>query len=352
LAVNTQIPCFFHSAQLKFKPRYEWAFGEKIDHPETTARAEGILAAIESDPARYDLRKPEVLDESLLLEIHEEPLLRMLETSENLRRADTFYPAVFMRGEGIRSDPGKIAHAGSFCFDSGTPLSRETWSAARWSAACAISAARLVRSGSAPLAYALSRPPGHHATSALFGGYCYLANSALAAKLLSAGGARVAVLDIDVHHGNGTQAIFWNDPRVLTISIHGDPSNFFPFFTGFASETGGVLAPSFNLNVPLPERTDIAMYEEALDELVFPRLDAFAPDFLVLAAGVDTYERDPMGCFSLTTQDLHRIGERIGHRKHPTVVVQEGGYYTPHIGRNVTALLSGLREGRGAPHAR
>lgn len=350
MANASRLPCLFHSDQLTFKPRYEWAFGEKIDHPETTARAEMILAAIEAAPDVYELRRPDELPEATLATLHDERLITMLKAARQLRRAYTFYPAVFMRGENIVPDATNIHHAGSFCFDSGTPLSRETWSAARWSASCAVSAAALVKAGDHPVAYALSRPPGHHATRSLFGGYCYLGNSALAAKHLAGERAKVAVIDIDVHHGNGTQGLFWNDPRVLTISLHGDPKTFFPFFTGFASEIGGADARGFNLNVPLEEKTDGQAYERALDLHVFPRVADFAPDFLVVAAGVDTYERDPMGDFNLTTEDLHRIGERIGALGYPTVVVQEGGYYTPHIGRNVTAVLTGLST--GSAHAR
>lgn len=339
------IPCFFHPQQLKFKPKYEWAFGEKIEHPETTARAEGILAALEADGQRFNVRRPHEITEEMIHSVHDPRLIRMLQTAESLRKTDTFYPAVFMRGMDITPDPGLIAHAGSFCFDSGTPLSRETWSAARWSASCAVSAALTVAKGDSHIAYALSRPPGHHATQGLFGGYCYLANSGLAAQALRMGGAeRVAVLDIDVHHGNGTQAVFWDDPSVLTVSLHGDPINFFPFFTGYAEEIGGGAARGTNLNIPLPEGTDGRAYEQAL-EGALARIVEFDPAFLIVAAGVDTYERDPMGNFSLTTEDLGRVGERIGALGLPTIAVQEGGYYTPHIGRNVRAVLLGLIEG-------
>ncbi len=339
------IPCFFHPQQLKFKPKYEWAFGEKIEHPETTARAEGILSVLEGDPERFDVRRPDEVTDETLLSVHDPRLLRMLRTAEGLRKTDTFYPAVFMRGMDLTPDPGLITHAGSFCFDSGTPLSRETWSAARWSASCAVTAAMTVASGDARIAYALSRPPGHHATRGLFGGYCYLANSGLAAQCLRMGGAsRVAVLDIDVHHGNGTQEVFWDDPSVLTVSLHGDPCNFFPFFTGFADEVGGGPARGMNLNVPLAEGTDGQAYEKAL-EGALARIVDFDPAFLVVAAGVDTYERDPMGNLALTTADLGRVGERIGALRMPTIAVQEGGYYTAHIGRNVQSLLLGLVEG-------
>lgn len=339
------IPCFFHPKQLKFKPKYEWAFGEKIEHPETTARAEGILAALEQDPEHFVIRRPVEVTEEMIHSVHDPRLVRMLQTAQSLRKTDTFYPAVFMRGMDITPDPGQISHAGSFCFDSGTPLSRETWLAARWSASCAVTAAMTVASGDARIAYALSRPPGHHATRGLFGGYCYLANSSLAAQCLRTGGARrVAVLDIDVHHGNGTQEVFWDDPDVLTISLHGSPENFFPFFTGFAEEIGGGAARGTNLNVPMPEGTDGQAYEMGLEQAIARILD-YDPSFLVVAAGVDTYERDPMGNFGLTTEDLGRVGERIGALGLPTVAVQEGGYYTPHIGRNVKSLLAGLAEG-------
>lgn len=340
------IPCFFHSDQLTFKPRYEWAFGERIDHPETTARAEGILAALEKDGSTYDLRRPDALPETTITALHDQRLLTLYKAAKtDLRRGHTYYPTVFMHGEGIESDPSNIAHAGSYCFDSGTPLSRETWNAALWSASCAVAAAEQVMHGEQSIAYALSRPPGHHATRSSFGGYCYLANGALAAQHLAAEGARVAIVDIDVHHGNGPQSIFWNDPQVLTISIHHDPTHFFPYLTGFINETGGPAAKNCNVNVPLEEKTDGQAYENALDRFVFPRLEAFDPDFIVLAAGVDTYERDPMGDFSLTTEDLHRVGERVGNFGRPVTAVQEGGYYTPHIGRNVTAVLSGVLEG-------
>lgn len=338
-------PCFFHPQQLNFKPKYEWAFGEKIEHPETTARAEGILTALEADGAFFEVRRPELISDETIHAVHDPRLVRMLQTAQSLRKTDTFYPAVFMRGTDITPDPGRIAHAGSFCFDSGTPLSRDTWTAARWSASCAVTAATVVASGESRLAYALSRPPGHHATQGLFGGYCYLANSSLAAQSLRTGGAkRVAVLDIDVHHGNGTQQIFWDDPSVLTVSLHGDPNNFFPFFTGFAEEVGGGPARGANLNLPLEEGTDGQAYARAL-ETALARIAEFDPAFLILAAGVDTYERDPMGNMTLTTADLGRIGERVGALGLPTIAVQEGGYYTPHIGRNVQALLQGLREG-------
>lgn len=345
MARPLSVPCLFHPEQLGFAPEFEWALGERTVHPETRARAQGIVAAIEADPERFDLRPPDELPEHAILALHDEGLIRMLKTSATLQEGETFYPSVFMPAPEVEPNPDSIGHAGAFCFDTSTPLSRETWIAARWSAACAVSAAALVAEGDHPIAYALSRPPGHHATAARFGGYCYLANSALAASHLRARGARVCVLDIDVHHGNGTQSVFWNEPDVLTVSVHGDPNTSFPFLTGFASEVGGEAARGANLNLPLPRGTDGQAYERGL-ELALDRIRTFAPDFLVLAAGVDTYEHDPIGSFGLTTADLHRVGELIGALGLRTAVVQEGGYHTSHIGRNVTAVLLGLCEGR------
>ena len=340
-------PCFFHPDQLDFKPRYEWAFGEKIAHPETTARADGILAALEARSERYVVRAPRKVPLTDLRRLHNFNLLTLYNTARQLPQGHTFYPSVFLRDRTVRVDPTNIMHAGYFCFDSGTPLNRQTWTAATWSAACAAEAADAVRRG-AKLAFALSRPPGHHATREQFGGYCYFNNTAVAAGRLRRNG-RVAIVDIDFHHGNGTQSIFWRDGRVLTISVHGDPREFFPFFVGFAAETGGAAGRGFNINLPLPAKTDGQEYLQVLERHVLPAIRHFDPASLVMAAGVDTYERDPIGDFALTTNDLRTVGEVIGRLKLPTAAIMEGGYYTPHIGRNVDALLEGLREGQSAP---
>jgi acetoin utilization deacetylase AcuC-like enzyme len=339
------IPCFFHSDQLDFKPRYEWAFGEKIEHPETTARADKILAALEARPDFYELQVPNKAPLTDIRRLHNYNLVTLYNAACQLPQGHTFYPSVFLRERTARVDPTNVMHAGHFCFDSGTPLNRQTLNAASWSAACAISAAETVRRGTR-LAFALSRPPGHHATRNQFGGYCYFNNTALAARRLRRDG-RVAVVDIDFHHGNGTQSIFWRDGRVLTISVHGDPREFFPFFVGYPAETGGGAGSGFNLNLPLPAKTDSKEYVRTLEQHVIPAIAHFDPVSLVVAAGVDTYERDPIGDFGLKTDDFRTIGEIIGKLKLPTAAIMEGGYYTPHIGRNVDALLDGLRLGQG-----
>ncbi len=343
-AQTTAIPVFFNEEQLEFKPLYEWAFGEKIVHPETTARAESILAALQGDPVSFELREPSEIPLSSIRQIHNYHLLTLYNTARELPEDVTFYPSVFPKNQQTRGDPTNIRHAGCFCFDSGTPLNNRTLDAACWSAACAKQAAVTLRKGGYRMTYALSRPPGHHATRDLFGGYCYFNNAAIAAKYLRRYG-RVAVLDIDFHHGNGTQAIFWRDPQVLVLSVHGDPREFYPFFAGHPEERGAGPGEGFNINIPLPRKCSGKRYFNALKRHVIPNLQAFAPTFLVVSAGLDAYEKDPIGDFELKTADFHTVGELIGRLHIPMCVIQEGGYYTPHLGRNARALLHGLREG-------
>ena len=340
------IPVFFHDDQLDFKPLYEWAFGEKVTHPETTARAESIVTAVQRGGARFDLRQPKEVPISSLRAQHDLNLLTLYRAAEAQLDADqTFYPMVFPRE--ASADPNNLHHAGAFCFDSGTPLAAQTWRAATCSAACAVAAARTLRRESGGVTYALSRPPGHHATRSLFGGYCYLNNAALAARSLRRHG-RVLIVDIDYHHGNGTQSLFWRDDKVYTVSVHADPRDAFPFFAGFPQETGAGRGAGHNLNVVLPQGIDGPAYFETFDAVVIPAVRTFAPDYLVVAAGFDGYCKDPVGHWQLVTADFEALGDRLGRLKLPTVVVQEGGYYTRHLGRNVVAFLDGVRAGQRA----
>ncbi|MEZ4472663.1 MAG: hypothetical protein R3F60_18140 [bacterium] len=337
------VPVFFHPEQLDFKPLYEWAFGRRIKHPETNARAARIVAAIEAAGSRFDLRQPREIPLGAIRAQHDMNLMTLYRTAETaLADGETCYPMVFLQ-EGA-ADPTNLHHAGAFCFDSGTPLAAQTWRAAGWSAACAREAATVVRKGQARIAYSLSRPPGHHATRDQFGGYCYFNNAGIAARQLRQAG-RVAVLDIDFHHGNGTQSLFWRDPKVFTVSIHGQPPDAFPHFTGFASETGAGRGAGYNLNVPLPDGLDGQACFERLEQVVFPALKTFDPDYLVVAAGFDTYHLDPVGEWKLVTPDYAELGGRIARLGLPTVVVQEGGYYAPHLGRNAVTFLTGLAGG-------
>jgi acetoin utilization deacetylase AcuC-like enzyme len=247
--------------------------------------------------------------------------------------------------QGMRRDilPDNFAaRMGLFSFDAGTPLTAGSWTAARAGAACALAAARAVASGAVRSAFALTRPPGHHAGSDFFGGYCFLNNAALAAQALRDGGAaRVAVLDVDYHHGNGTQSIFYERSDVLTVSIHGDPRTEYPFFIGHADECGAGVGLGFNLNLPLPRGTGYARWRESL-QTGLTAIENFGAQALVVSLGVDTFEGDPISGFTLRSDDYFQVGEDIAATGLPTVFVFEGGYAVAEVGINTVNVLEGF----------
>ncbi|RUX95267.1 MULTISPECIES: histone deacetylase family protein [unclassified Mesorhizobium] len=233
-----------------------------------------------------------------------------------------------------------VGQAGYHMADTACPISGETWQSALWSAWSAVDAAEAVMSG-APAAYALCRPPGHHAFADVAGGFCFINNSAVAAQVLRRTASRVAILDVDLHHGNGTQGIFYTRPDVLTVSLHADPVRFYPFFWGHADERGEGPGLGYNFNLPLPRKSADAAFLAAL-EVAFQRIRAFSPDALVVALGLDAFEGDPFGGLSVSTPGFSRIGEAIAKLGLPTVIVQEGGYLCDELGDNLTAFLTGF----------
>lgn len=233
---------------------------------------------------------------------------------------------------------GKLSY---YSFDAGTPITAGTWSAITASVNVALTGQKLVTDG-AHSAFALCRPPGHHAARDLLGGYCYLNNAAIAAQAFrDAGANRVAVLDVDYHHGNGTQAIFYNRADVMVLSIHGHPSQEYPYFLGYEDEIGVGAGEGFNHNYPLRWGIPWAAYEEALVDAV-KRLQTYAPDALVVSLGVDTFEHDPISRFHLTQTDFPKIGRAIARLGVPTLFVMEGGYAVEEIGINVVNVLLGF----------
>ncbi len=228
--------------------------------------------------------------------------------------------------------------AGRFMMDFSCAITAQTWRSAEASAMTAVTAADLVLKGDA-LAYALCRPPGHHAYSNRCGGFCYLNNSALAAQYLRSAHDQVAILDIDVHHGNGTQSIFYRRPDVLTISIHADPAEFYPFYWGSTAETGEFDGKGFNLNLPLPVGSGDDDWLAALD-VALEGIQEYRPGALVLALGLDAHEADPLKGGKVTQGGFARIAERIASLHLPTVIVQEGGYLTEHLPDNLAMFLS------------
>jgi acetoin utilization deacetylase AcuC-like enzyme len=233
------------------------------------------------------------------------------------------------------------ARMGLYSMDSGTPLTAGTWIAAKTGADCAVNAAHALRLGERAT-FALTRPPGHHAGADFFGGYCFLNNAALAAQhLLDDGAAKVGILDIDYHHGNGTQSIFYRRSDVLFTSIHADPRTDYPFYLGHADETGEGAGAGFNMNLPLAAGSSTADWFAALETACI-KLASYAPQALVVSLGVDTFAGDPISHFGLQSADFLRIGERIAHLGLPTVFVFEGGYAVNEIGINVVNVLEGF----------
>lgn len=255
----------------------------------------------------------------------------------------SIYPYVFPVRNQTRPPKEQTVLAGYYCIDTFTPLNENAWLAARRAVDCTMTAADLVLDG-APAAYALVRPPGHHAESQVFGGFCYLANAAIAANYLSRYG-RVAILDIDYHHGNGQQDIFYQRSDVLTVSIHGDPSFAYPYFSGFRDEKGLGDGAGFNVNLPLPETIEAAQYHKVLADAL-ARIRRFDPVYLVVPAGFDTAKGDPTGTWPIMAKDFMEIGRAIGAAGYPTLVVREGGYRVRTLGANVRNFFSGLAKGQ------
>ena len=252
------------------------------------------------------------------------------------------FPAVWPI-RGLRSDiePRNFcAKLGLYSMDSGTPLWRGTWAAAYSGAQMALAGAQKVLAGEN--AFVLTRPPGHHAGADFFGGYCFLNNASIAAQYcLDNGAARVAVIDVDYHHGNGTQDIFYERNDVLTTSLHGDPLTEYPFYLGHADELGAGAGLGFNLNVPLPAGTDAPTWFAAL-QVIIERVREYRPDVLIVALGVDTAQVDPISSFALCSDDFTRIGQALAQLGLPTLFTMEGGYAVAEIGVNVANVLQGF----------
>lgn len=253
------------------------------------------------------------------------------------------YPDTFPIRRSDRRPRDLPVQAGYYCIDSCTPLYRNAYLAARASVDVAMTAAEEVLAGT-PVAYALCRPPGHHAERKVYGGFCYFNNAAIAAHQLSRHG-RTAVLDIDFHHGNGTQDIFYARNDVLAVSVHGHPDYSFPYFSGFSTETGEGAGLGFNHNFPLPPDTDDAGYIKTLEKAL-ARIDRFRPEFLVVSLGLDVLKGDPTGTFVLSVDGMRGIAQRLAQRNIPLLIVQEGGYNLRNLKRGAVAFFRSLVESR------
>ena len=323
--------------------------GELVPCFEVPARVEHVLAEIERR-GLGPVCQPTSFDDSALHAIHSPRYLDFLahawdewvalDLANAARDAlPSLWPVRSFRSDVLPAN--FTARMGLFSFDAGTPLMAGTWAAARSGAGCALSAAQQVADG-ARAAFALTRPPGHHAGADFFGGYCFLNNAALAAQhLRDRGAARVAVLDIDYHHGNGTQAIFYARPDVLFTSIHGDPNTEYPFYLGYADERGEGAGLGCNQNLPLPRGTGFSVWRAALAQAL-QGIARFGADALVVSLGLDTFDGDPVAGFKLQSDDYLRVGADIAAAGLPTVFVFEGGYAVAEVGVNAVNVLAGF----------
>ena len=284
--------------------------------------------------------KPRKFPDKHLYTVHDSDFVNYLRRAcREIEEKKSLYPYIFPIRNKTRPPHEPSVLSGYYCIDTFTPINRNAYPAARRGVDCVLTAARELLEGRR-ITYALVRPPGHHAERRTFGGFCYFNNNAIAAQYLAAYG-RVAILDIDFHHGNGQQDIFYRRCDVLTVSIHGHPDFAYPYFSGFKEECGEGEGEGFNLNLALPEAVDGAAYRKALENAL-RRIADFKPDFLIVALGLDTAKGDPTGTWSLNARDFEANGRLIGGLGLPTLVVQEGGYRTRNLGTNALHFFKGL----------
>lgn len=322
--------------------------GEMVPQFEMPSRAEMILARLE-DCRLGEVIAPDRFGDEAMLAVHAEDYVRFLESawSEWVKEEgdDQFAIAWVFPCRGLRQTAPRSIHGklGYYAFDVAMPIVEGTWKAARTAVNVALTGCRLIGGGERAT-FSLCRPPGHHANRDLGGGYCYLNNAAIAAQAFrDAGAPRVAVLDVDYHHGNGTQAVFYDRADVLFVSLHGDPHTEFPYYLGYADETGVGAGEGFNLNLPMPAGTNWGTYRPALAQ-AGRRISDFAPDALVVSLGVDTFKSDPISQFKLENDDYLRMGEAIADLGLPTLFVMEGGYAVEDIGVNTVNVLTGFEQ--------
>ena len=343
---------FFNDHHHGHAPQFEFFRGERVPCFETPARADHVQAAL---TARGHRLEPVHADSRAVLGLVHTP--RYLAFVERAWRdwlavapgndARQPFPSVWPVRT-LRSDvepTNFVARLGFYAMDNGTPLTAGTWNAAKAGADAAASAALWLGQAGRGGVFCCSRPPGHHAGADFMGGYCFLNNAAVAAQTLRESGAtKVAVLDVDFHHGNGTQSIFYDRADVLFVSLHGDPMTEFPFYLGHADETGRGAGQGHNLNLPLAAGCSAAQWFEAL-ETGCARIARYGAQALVVSLGLDTFANDPISTFALLACDFSRLGARLARLGLPTVFVLEGGYAAAELGTNAVNVLEGFEGG-------
>lgn len=338
---------FYHPDQEYHAPGSFLLRGEITASPEGPVRAELLTEGLAA--AGFSLCEPQEADSprlrSRLGRIHTSRYLAFLETIHGRWRelqgaSELVIPNIHPCGGGHHYPRHPVGQAGWHLHDMACPIGAGSFRGILASAITAQAAAEALLAGHSTT-YALCRPPGHHAGPDRAGGFCFLNNSALAATVLREHFSRVAILDIDLHHGNGTQDIFYDRGDVWTGSLHADPADFYPFFWGGGNEEGIGEGLGSNINLPLPLGSDGAAFLEAL-EILIRRMEAFRPEAVVIALGLDAHRNDPLAGMALETQDFAAVGRRLGRLAQPTVLIQEGGYPTEHLGNNLAAFMGGF----------
>jgi acetoin utilization deacetylase AcuC-like enzyme len=338
---------FWNPVQLAHAPQFFLLRGQPRPNFEIPARAEALLQGCRSFGLDIVEAPPAAL--AAMLSVHAADYLDFL-TNGHARWAaqpdagpeivGSSHPSPEMIRNGARRPEGMAGLAGWYTSDAACPIGKESWAAIEAAAGCALAAAEEAAAGRS--AYALARPPGHHAYPARAGGHCYVNNAALAAERLRTRGAgRVAILDIDSHHGNGTQGIFWERGDVLFVSVHGDPDGYYPWFTGRAGERGEGAGAGLNLNLPLALGTGDAGWLEAVTQGVNAARN-FGAEALVVSLGFDASKDEPLNALSVSADGFSRAGEAIGGLRLPTTIVQEGGYNVDVLGGLLERFLGGF----------
>lgn len=337
---------YFHPLQLKHHPKSYLSRGQMRTPQEVPERASRLVdAARQLD---FEVREPADSGTAPLAAVHGMPYLRFLEEAHaEWKKVPQDWGDEVMSNIYIRDNNplrGILGQAARYLADGSCPVGPDTYESAYWSAQSAIASAHAVIAG-ARESYALCRPPGHHARAEAAGGFCYLNNAAIAAQVLRAKFGRVAILDTDMHHGQGIQEIFYDRDDVLYVSVHGDPTNFYPGVAGFDDERGVGQGHGYNINLPMPHGSPEDTFFEQLGYAT-RALKRFQPDALLLALGFDIFKDDPQSQVAVTTAGFGRLGKTIGALRLPTVIVQEGGYHIDTLELNARAFFNGFTQAR------
>ncbi len=334
---------FLDERQSLHDPKSFRKSGPVSENPEQPKRIEVLKQGAQH--AGIEFEAPSDFGMGPIAEIHSPQYLAFLQNAfRRMNAADggeaEVTPSIHPLSRSDGYPASVIGQAGFHQADVSCPIGAHTWTSAYWSAQSALSLAHYMDTG-ARAGYALCRPPGHHAFGDAAGGFCFLNNAAIAAQACLNQGHRVAILDVDVHHGNGTQGIFYNRSDVFTVSLHADPTRFYPFFWGYAHETGKGAGLGYNLNLPLPRQTGDADYLKAL-KTALDAIERFAPDLIVVALGLDASIDDPFQGLAITREGFNGIATAISVLNIPLAIIQEGGYLSPELGPNLTSFMAGI----------